>query len=72
MRKPLALALAVVAPAVPAAPALADQVAPARGWGLTAAAVCFQEVAVVPVLGGSLGDHVDDCGRVNVVDRALG
>ncbi|GHF31385.1 hypothetical protein GCM10018790_06440 [Kitasatospora xanthocidica] len=61
-----------MASAASAAPAVADGTAPARGWGLTAAAVCFQEVAVVPVLGGSLGDHVDDCGRTNAIDRALG
>ncbi|MFD8752553.1 hypothetical protein ACFV0O_16465 [Kitasatospora sp. NPDC059577] len=72
---PLALALAVLSLAVPAAPAAADEgggVPPARGWGVTAAALCLQEVAVVPVLGGSLGDHVDDCGRGNAVDHALG
>ncbi|MEV7773104.1 hypothetical protein [Kitasatospora sp. NPDC086791] len=78
---PLALALAVLSLAVPAAPAFASAggdsggtgngSGPAQSWGPTAAAVCLSEVALVPVLGGgSLGEHVDDhvrhCGDGNV------
>ncbi|MFI8522278.1 hypothetical protein ACIGEZ_31340 [Streptomyces sp. NPDC085481] len=40
----------------------------ADGWNSAAAAVCRQEVAVVPVMGDWVGDHADNCSDGNVVD----
>ncbi|MET9734816.1 hypothetical protein ABZZ79_30515 [Streptomyces sp. NPDC006458] len=64
-----ALALAV------ATPAQADNdsdfgsgVNAANNWNFTAAAVCLQEVAVVPVLGDYVSDHVNNCSNGNVID----
>lgn len=42
---------------------------PANNWNFTAAAVCLQEVAVVPVLGDWVGDHVNNCSNGNVIDH---
>ncbi|MFF8318941.1 hypothetical protein ACF06V_17445 [Streptomyces bobili] len=42
----------------------------ANNWNFTAAAVCLQEVAVVPVLGDWVGDHVNNCSNGNVIDHA--
>ncbi|MFE6049813.1 hypothetical protein ACFQ6N_03575 [Kitasatospora sp. NPDC056446] len=77
--KPLALVLAALSLAVPAAPAFAgtaadggDGSSPSRPWNLTAAAGCLPKVATVPVLGGSLGDHVEECGNGDAVSHALG
>ncbi|WP_194927021.1 hypothetical protein [Catenulispora pinisilvae] len=39
----------------------------ANNWNFTAAAVCLQEVAVVPVLGDWVGDHANNCSNGNVV-----
>ncbi|MGW7052965.1 hypothetical protein [Streptomyces sp. NPDC054887] len=40
----------------------------ANAWNFTAAAVCLQEVAVVPVLGDWTGDHARNCSIGNVID----
>ncbi|WP_405942199.1 hypothetical protein [Streptomyces sp. NBC_00207] len=42
----------------------------ANNWNFTAAAVCLQEVAVVPVLGDWVGDHTDNCSNGNVIDHS--
>ncbi|MGW7275967.1 hypothetical protein ACWGH5_36320 [Streptomyces sp. NPDC054864] len=42
----------------------------ANNWNFTAAAVCKQEVAVVPVLGDWVGDHVNNCDSGNVIDHS--
>ncbi|MEV6407304.1 hypothetical protein AB0M58_30935 [Streptomyces bobili] len=42
----------------------------ADNWNFTAAAVCLQEVAVVPVLGDWVGEHVNNCSNGNVIDHA--
>ncbi|MFJ9643175.1 hypothetical protein ACWEPM_04015 [Streptomyces sp. NPDC004244] len=69
-----ALAFATVALA---APAHADNdsnfgggVNAANNWNFTAAAVCLQEVAVVPVLGDWVGDHANNCSDGNVIDHS--
>ncbi|HEY9368304.1 hypothetical protein [Streptomyces sp.] len=61
-----------------AAPAYADNdsnfgsgVNAANNWNFTAAAVCLQEVAVVPVLGDWVGDHTNNCSNGNVIDHAV-
>ncbi|MFI8927372.1 hypothetical protein ACIG3E_06810 [Streptomyces sp. NPDC053474] len=40
----------------------------ATNWNFTAAAVCLQEAAVVPVLSDWTGDHVNNCSNGNVID----
>lgn len=59
------------------APAFADNdsnfgsgVNAANNWNFTAAAVCLQEVAVVPVLGDYVSDHATDCANGNVIDHS--
>ncbi|WP_329303786.1 hypothetical protein OG410_40780 [Streptomyces sp. NBC_00659] len=42
----------------------------ANNWNFTAAAVCLQEVAVVPVLGDYIADHTNNCSNGNVIDHA--
>lgn len=42
----------------------------ANNWNFTEAAVCLQEVAVVPVLGDWAGDHVNSCSNGNVIDHS--
>lgn len=69
------LAAAVVAGSAPAAFADNDTnfgsgVNAANNWNFTAAAVCLQEVAVVPVLGDWVGDHVNNCSNGNVIDHS--
>ena len=71
-----AAALALAATAV-AAPAYADNdanfgggVNPANNWNFTAEAVCLQEVAVVPVLGDYVSDHVNNCSNGNVINHS--
>lgn len=73
----LAAAAAAAAAAAGAAPAHADNdsnfgggVNAANNWNFTAAAVCLQEVAVVPVLGDHTGDHADNCSNGNVIDHS--
>lgn len=41
-----------------------------NNWNFTAAAVCLQEVAVVPVLDDHVSDHVNNCSHGNVIDHA--
>ncbi|MEU6786811.1 hypothetical protein ABZ912_47105 [Nonomuraea angiospora] len=36
----------------------------ANNWNFTAAAVCLQEVAVVP-----MGNHVNNCSNGNIIDH---
>lgn len=42
----------------------------ANNWNFVAAAVCLQEVAVVPVLGDYVSDHVNNCDNGNVIDHS--
>ncbi|MCG8924911.1 hypothetical protein [Lentzea sp. CC55] len=42
----------------------------ADNWNFSAAAVCLQEVAVVPVLGDWVGDHVNNCSNGTVIDHS--
>jgi hypothetical protein len=58
-----------------ASPAQADSdnnfgggVNPANNWNFSAAVVCLQEVAVVPVLGDYVRDHVNNCSKGNVMN----
>ncbi|MGA4840997.1 hypothetical protein [Streptomyces sp. G45] len=77
MKKMITAAVLVLAGLGPAAPAHADNdsnfgggVNAANNWNFTAAAVCLQEVAVVPVLGDWTGDHVNNCSNGNVIDHS--
>ena len=80
MRKTMsAAAIALAAMAFTGGAAQADNdsnfgggVNAANNWNFTAAAVCLQEVAVVPVLGDWVGDHVNNCGNGNVIDHSSG
>ncbi|WP_406862478.1 hypothetical protein ABZO31_19310 [Streptomyces sp. HUAS MG47] len=72
-----AAALALAGAAALASPAHADNdsnfgggVNAANNWNFTAAAVCLQEVAVEPVLGDWVGDHVNNCSNGNVIDHS--
>ena len=72
-----AVALALAGAAALASPAHADNdnnfgggVNAADNWNFTAAAVCLQEVAVVPVLGDWVGDHANNCSNGNVIDHS--
>ncbi|WP_042381117.1 hypothetical protein [Streptacidiphilus melanogenes] len=78
MKKIIALAAITLTALAVASPAQADNdsnfgggVNAANNWNLTAAAVCLQEVAVVPVLGDWVGDHVNNCSNGNVIDHTL-
>ncbi|MFF3595782.1 hypothetical protein [Kitasatospora indigofera] len=42
----------------------------ANNWNFSAAAVCLVEVAVVPVLGDYVSDHVNNCSNGNVIDHS--
>ncbi|GHH30503.1 hypothetical protein [Lentzea cavernae] len=60
-----------------ASPAAADNdsnfgggVNAANNWAFSAADVCLQEVAVVPVLGDYVSDHVNNCSNGNVIDHS--
>ncbi|MFF5766748.1 hypothetical protein ACFY8F_29890 [Streptomyces tanashiensis] len=44
----------------------------ANNWNFSAAAVCFQELAVVPVGGAWTGDTVNHCVNGNVIDHSNG
>ncbi|GLZ30348.1 hypothetical protein Lesp02_25370 [Lentzea sp. NBRC 105346] len=80
MRKTMsAVVVTVAAMALTAGVAQADNdsnfgggVNAANNWNFTAAAVCLQEVAVVPVLGDWVGDHVNNCSNGNVIDHSGG
>ncbi|MFH8526863.1 hypothetical protein ACH4GE_00405 [Streptomyces tendae] len=43
----------------------------ADNWNFSAAAVCIQEVAVVPVLGDYTPDHTNNCSLGNVLDQTV-
>ncbi|GAB2483084.1 hypothetical protein [Nocardiopsis aegyptia] len=76
MRKALTtalLALGVMGIAAPAHAADDDSgfgggVNSANNWNFTAEDVCLQELAVVPLLGEWVGDHVNNCSNGNVID----
>lgn len=77
MNKIITVAALALAGAALATPAYADNdsnfgdgVNAANNWNFTAAAVCMQEVAVVPVLGDYISDHVNDCFNGNVIDHS--
>ncbi|WP_413755197.1 hypothetical protein [Streptomyces sp. MMBL 11-3] len=76
MKKIMSVAVCALAAAGVASPAVADNdsnfgsgVNAANNWNFTAAAVCLQEVAVVPVLGDYVSDHVNNCSNGNVIDH---
>ncbi len=77
MKKIMTAAVLTVAALGLAAPAHADNdsnfgggVNAANNWNFTAAAVCLQEVAVVPVLGDYVSDHANNCSNGNVIDHS--
>ncbi|GLW71035.1 hypothetical protein Kpho02_33340 [Kitasatospora phosalacinea] len=77
MRKIITAAALPLLALTAAAPAQADNdstfgglVDAVNNWNFTAAAVCLQEVAVVPVLGDWVGDHVNNCSNGNVIDHS--
>ncbi|MFE9767865.1 hypothetical protein ACFYPC_25650 [Streptomyces sp. NPDC005808] len=77
MRKIIVSGLLATAVLTTSTPAFADNdsnfgsgVNAANNWNFTAAAVCLQEVAVVPVLGDWVGDHTNNCTNGNVIDHA--
>ncbi|CAM5368145.1 hypothetical protein AB0M94_10480 [Streptomyces xanthochromogenes] len=77
MKKIISVAVLAVAGLALAAPAHADNddnfgggINAANNWNFTAAAVCLQEVAVVPTLGDYVGDHVNNCSNGNVIDHS--
>lgn len=43
---------------------------PANNWNFSAAAVCFQELAVVPALSDWTGDNSNNCVNGNVIDHS--
>ncbi|MFJ4410930.1 hypothetical protein [Streptomyces sp. NPDC088910] len=76
MRGALTAAAVALAATAGATPAFADNdsnfgsgVNAANNWNFTAAAVCLQEVAVVPVLGDYVSDHANNCSNGNVIDH---
>ncbi|MFB7056820.1 hypothetical protein ACFY0N_11010 [Streptomyces vinaceus] len=79
MKKIIASGLMTAAVLAGATPAFADNdsnfgggVNAANNWNFTAAAVCLQEVAVVPVMGDWVGDHANNCSNGNVIDHSGG
>ncbi|WP_329107665.1 hypothetical protein [Streptomyces sp. NBC_01439] len=77
MKKIISAAALAVAALALATPAHADDdsnfgggVNAANNWNFTAAAVCLQEVAVVPVAGDWVGDHTNNCSNGNVIDHS--
>ncbi|WP_033285314.1 hypothetical protein [Streptomyces sp. NRRL F-525] len=76
MKKIMMLAMlpaAALALAAPAAHADNDSnfgpgVNAANNWNFSAASVCFQELAAVPVGGAWAGDTVNNCVNGNVLD----
>ncbi|MFJ9687901.1 hypothetical protein ACIRRX_19740 [Streptomyces bacillaris] len=77
MKKIMIAALPVLALSLAAPVAHADNdsnfgsgVNAANNWNFTAAAVCLQEVAVVPVMGDHVSDHVNNCSNGNVIDHS--
>ncbi|MGW0597449.1 hypothetical protein ACWD11_09920 [Streptomyces sp. NPDC002776] len=77
MRKIITTAVLTAATLALAAPAHADTgedlgnaLNAASNGNFTAAAVCLHEAAVVPFLGDSTGDHVNNCSDGNVIDHS--
>ncbi|MFJ9947757.1 hypothetical protein [Kitasatospora sp. NPDC091207] len=77
MKKIISVAVMALAAAAVSVPAHAHNdsnfgggVNAANLWNFTAAAVCLQEVAVVPVLGDWVGDHANNCSNGNVIDHS--
>ncbi|WP_416972023.1 hypothetical protein [Streptomyces sp. 4F14] len=77
MKKIVLAVLPLAALALTAVPAHADNdsdfgggVNAADNWNFSAGAVCLQEVAVVPVVGDWVGDHVNNCSNGNVIDHS--
>ncbi|WP_306370600.1 hypothetical protein [Nocardiopsis sp. CC223A] len=77
MKKTLMITLIALGALGFAAPAHADHdsdfgggVNAADNWNFTAAVVCHQELAVVPILSEYLGDHIDNCSNGNVIDHS--
>ncbi|WP_030208283.1 hypothetical protein [Streptomyces sp. NRRL S-87] len=77
MKKILTVASLALAVTGLGAPAHADNdsnfgggVNAANNWNFTAADVCLQEVAVVPVLGDWAGNHANNCSNGNVIDHS--
>lgn len=77
MRKIILTATLALATAALAAPAHADDdsnfgqgVNAANNWNFTAAAVCMQELAVVPALADWTGLHKNNCSNGNVIDHS--
>ncbi|MEU4612878.1 hypothetical protein [Streptomyces umbrinus] len=75
MKKIIAMAAMALTAAVVSTPAHADNDSgfnggpnAANNWNFTADKVCLQEVAVVPVLGDYVSDHVNNCSNGNVID----
>ncbi|MFE6165254.1 hypothetical protein ACFQ7F_40810 [Streptomyces sp. NPDC056486] len=63
--------LALAAPAhADAESDFSDGTDAANNWNFTAAAVCLQEVAVVPVLGDWVSNPENNCANGNVIDHA--
>lgn len=77
MKKIITVAAMALAATAMAVPAHADNdadfgsgVNAANNWNFTAAAVCQQELAVVPILGDWVGDHVNNCSNGNIIDHS--
>ncbi|ATL29999.1 hypothetical protein [Streptomyces formicae] len=77
MKKIISVAGLALAVACLAAPAHADDgdnfgpgINAANNWNFTAAAVCFQELAVVPVGGAWNGNTLNHCVNGNVLNHA--
>jgi hypothetical protein len=76
MKKISAIAALTLACAALASPAHADGgdnydqgISAANNWNFTTAAVCFQELAVVPAGGDWVGDTVNNCLNGNVLNH---
>ncbi|MCX5226296.1 hypothetical protein ABZY16_17675 [Streptomyces sp. NPDC006553] len=79
MKKIIATTAVAFAALALATPAHADNdsnfgpgVNAANNWNFSAAAVCFQELAVVPVGGAWTGDTANHCTNGNVLDHTAG
>ncbi|MFE0645159.1 hypothetical protein ACFW2Y_26640 [Streptomyces sp. NPDC058877] len=79
MKKIISIAALALTGLALASPAHADDdanfgsgVNAANNWNFSAAAVCLQELAVVPVGGAWTGDTVNHCADGNVLDHGTG
>ncbi|WP_225101075.1 hypothetical protein [Streptomyces sp. CoH27] len=77
MKKIISIAAVALAPIGLATPAFADDdsnfgsgVNAANNWNFTAADVCVQELAVVPVLADWTGSHKNNCSNGDVIDHS--